>query len=198
MELPFHFSRFGDGEWNCIFGAQGHNCDKHEYFPDLGARLKQIIESRPKYMVGIQELALRGEHGAEIVNLTDQLKIDWFNADVLHKMSIYGRLGPFMNAIRRRRKIIVGPIYLMSIALGVKYHIPIEEKNCWLEYGAVKEILSYTVKPGDLVLLCAGMMSNVLVDDFKDHPVTMMDVGSLLDPYAGKFTRAYHKTLELN
>ena len=31
----YSFSRWGDGEWLCLLGAKGMNCDKHQYFPEL-------------------------------------------------------------------------------------------------------------------------------------------------------------------
>ena len=61
---PFSFSRFGDGEINCILGASPgqdatQNCDKHKYFKDMGMRLYKILESKPKYIMGMQSLAMR-------------------------------------------------------------------------------------------------------------------------------------------
>lgn len=198
MELPFSFSRFGDGEWNCIFGDSGYNCDKHDYFQDLGERLKKIVLSKPKYMMGIQELALRGKHGSEIVDMITPLDIPWYNADVLCKMSIYGRLAPFLQAIKKRQVLVVGPKYLQCLPIKIDSFVYVDDKNCWLEYEAVRDIIAHSLKAEMVVLFCASMMSNVLIDDFSTYPsVTLIDAGSLLDPYAGKFTRAYHKDLIL-
>lgn len=200
MQLPFSFSRFGDGEWNCIFGEAGRNCDKHEYFTDLGARLRKIVLSKPKYMMGIQELALRGKHGADIVEMIIPLDIPWYNAEVLCKMSIYGRLAPFIHALKKRKVLLIGPKYLMGVSdeMGFSCQIIVPELNCWTQYQRVKEQMYVELEEETVAVFCAGMMSNVLIDDFAAFPrVTCLDIGSLLDPYAGKYTRAYHTQLEL-
>ncbi|MEF8811131.1 MAG: hypothetical protein V5A47_09435, partial [Bacteroidales bacterium] len=49
---PFAFARYGDGEWNAIFGKDGTNCDGHEYYEDMGKRLADIVRSNPSYLMG--------------------------------------------------------------------------------------------------------------------------------------------------
>lgn len=41
--IPFTFSRFGDGEWFAIFGKKRSNCDQHIYYKDMGDRLRKIV-----------------------------------------------------------------------------------------------------------------------------------------------------------
>ena len=36
---PFHLSRWGDGEFLCMLGAKGHNCDDHDYTDELSHEL---------------------------------------------------------------------------------------------------------------------------------------------------------------
>lgn len=52
----FSLSRFGDGELNAIFGEKGANCDGQQYFPDLGSRLREILERRLGYLMGLQTM----------------------------------------------------------------------------------------------------------------------------------------------
>ena len=40
---PFSFTRWGDGEWGCAFGATGANCDSHIYFPEMKKGLNEAI-----------------------------------------------------------------------------------------------------------------------------------------------------------
>ena len=59
--VPFSFSRYGDGEWNAILGKPGMNCDGHEFFPEMGKLLKQTVLNPLDYFYAIQGAALRGE-----------------------------------------------------------------------------------------------------------------------------------------
>src|SRR5210317_64019 len=42
--IHFAFSRMGDGEFDCILGNTGANCDGHEYYKEMGIELGDIIE----------------------------------------------------------------------------------------------------------------------------------------------------------
>src|SRR5688572_2860694 len=85
----FKFARFGDGEFNCMFGKVGHNCDGHEYFPDLGTALNNAFYSDPQYMVGIQPLSVQGGlYQRAIIHSNGPKNI--YDADVLHSASIDG------------------------------------------------------------------------------------------------------------
>ncbi len=47
-KTPFAFTRWGDGEFNCIFQDSGRqfNTDCHNYFADLGAELRRVLFSQ--------------------------------------------------------------------------------------------------------------------------------------------------------
>lgn len=188
----FKFARYGDGEINAMIGKKGHNCDGHEYFPELGARLVQSVEQEPGYMVGIQPLSvshLRNEVDAYF----EGFKL--YNADVLHSASIDGVLDIFFHALEGRYLILVGPPHLADLFDCV--HIVIPSVNCWLYYDNIREQLAFHIKEDAVVLLCASMMSEVLISDFKDENCTMIDCGSLFDPYANVKSRKYHHKLKI-
>lgn len=196
-EEPFSFSRFGDGEFAAIFGVEGANVDGHSFYPDLGARLRDVVERKPDYMMGLQTQALLA-HGALPIRALSP-GIDWVLADSLHNASMEGCLGSFFDAIQRRKAALVGPqhLYEFSEAKGWA-HISVPSKNCWEQYDSILERLQEEVSGAGLVVLfAASMMSNVLIDDmYASWPAnTYLDVGSVLDPYAGVCSRAYHKEL---
>lgn len=194
----FKFSRFGDGEWNCILGKQGQNCDGHKYFPELGAALRRVVLSEPKYIVGMQPLSMSYERSEQIKEFCNGLKINWVNADVLHNASIDGRLGDFINAISGRYIILVGPVHLNRF-FSHSVHLVTLPQNCWLEYENIRQQIEFHIDGVDnaVVLLAASMMSEVLIDDFADHPHTFVDIGSVLDPYCGVKSRRYHHKLKI-
>jgi len=188
--VNFKFARYGDGEIFCMDGKIGRNCDKHEYFPDLGLALHRSLED-VNYMVGIQPLSV-----------SQGLQKDYFdgmtlyNADVLHNASIKGLLQEFLEYTGWRKVILVGPKHLEVLW---EYMILIPDLNCWTEYPKIKKILHSRLR-GErnwVVLLCASMMSEVLINDFKNSPHTFIDMGSVLSPYAGVKNRRYHQTLEI-
>lgn len=189
--IPFKFARYGDGEFNCMFGKQGRNTDLHEYFPDMGRRLMKALVNA-NYLVGIQPLALTLYPEKIEPFLTDK---QLCNADVLHNASIDKQLSTFKDALKGKYIIVVGPAHLASLFDGV--HIIIPSINCWTEYENVRQQIAFHIDGinNAVVILCASMMSEVLIDDFADEHHTFIDAGSVFDPYCGVKSRRYHHKL---
>jgi hypothetical protein len=191
--VNFKFARYGDGEFNCMFGKKGRNCDGHEYFPAMCERLNSALR-RADYMVGIQPLAL-SIYGERVNLLLEGLDI--YNADALHNASIDGQIRYFTKALNGRYVILVGPAHLAGFFAGV--HIIIPSVNCWAEYESIRQQMQFHIEGVNnaVVLLAASMMSEVLIDDFADEPHTFIDIGSVLDPYCGVKSRRYHHKLKI-
>jgi hypothetical protein len=194
----FSFARYGDGEWNCMLNKPGQNCDGHKYFPDLGANLRRVILSEPKYMVGMQPMSMAYEKTNEIKEFCTGLNINWVNADVLHSASIDGNLDQFINALKGRYIVLVGPSHLSKFFIGC-VHLLVPPVNCWLEYENIRQQIEFHIDGVNnaVVLLAASMMSEVLIDDFADLHHTFIDIGSVLDPYCGVKSRRYHHKLKV-
>lgn len=197
---PFSYSRFGDGEFKAVFGAEGVNCDGHRFFPDLGQRLTEILESKPGYMLGLLPQAVR-VHGVEpILALSDGIR--WVLANSLHLALLEGRIDPLFEALAGRNVLLVGPEHLREFAAARNWaYVPVASRDCWLGHaGVLDELCASLSDSGDVVLLCASMMSNVLIDDlYRDSPAhTYLDVGSVFDPFSGLNSRAYHDALDLS
>lgn len=192
----FKFARYGDGEFYCMSGKIGRNCDKHEYFPDLGLALNEAFYSDPKYMVGIQPLSVHGGLYQRAIQERSGPK-NIYDADVLHSASIDGRLDQFLECLRGRDTILVGPEHLRPLYLKTMI---IPDVNCWRDYQSIREQLFFKLYEAKdaVVLLCASMMSEVLIHNFRFLDHTFIDAGSVLDPYVGKFSRSYHHKLNLN
>ena len=194
-KINFSFSRFGDGEWNCIFNKKGSNCDGHTYFTDLGLSLKSVVESSPKYNVGLQNLGytLWKDEIDKIPN------IKFSDSDILHKASIKGLLPSLFESLNNRDIILVGPKYLSNLdRIKVKHHIIIPKHNCWVERMSVESSIRSMVKDNDVIIYSASMMSNVIIDSlYNDYTntITQIDCGSVFDPYVGLITRRYHENI---
>ena len=204
--VNFSLSRFGDGEWFCIFKSLGilkvnalYNTDKHNYFTDLGKNLARVVKSEPKYLFGLQRLAM-SIMGDTINQFLKGLKLNITNGDILHTASIKGQLQLFFDSMENREVILVGNDSLLSFKKINARLISIPLYNCWQKYGRIKSLLKNNVKQNVVILYCASMMTEVLIDDlwniYKDT-ITQIDCGSLFDPYVGRKTRTYHKNLEV-
>jgi hypothetical protein len=187
----FKFARYGDGEFNAIFGKKGSNCDGHEYFPDLGVKLKNSFSKRA--ITGIQPLALTLPYATEALKLLEGCNL--VNADVLHNASIDGQLYKMVEILKDRNVVCVGPAHLVPL---FDQMIIIKDKNCWLDYERTIENIRFLMEPDKVFLLCASMMSEVIIKHFEYETVTMIDCGSVFDPYVKINSRRYHHKLKLS
>lgn len=200
---PFAFSRWGDGEFKCLLKHRGQNCDGHEYDPLLGDKLADVLRSRPDYFLGLQPKAMN-DMGDAVNAWIEENRVGglpWINADIFHNASQSEKLQGFFDAIRGRQVIVVGPYWmrwmpssLMSFSLE-----QIPEQNCWKEYASILERIESRIFGGLVLVFCAGMTSNVLIDDLHirhGDSVTLIDMGSALDWYCGVKTRKYMKVMK--
>lgn len=194
--VNFSYARYGDGEWNCILQKKpgGQNCDGHQYFDDLGLSLRRILESRPNYYLGLQRLATEQNEGNKEFDWLVALN-KWTDNEIMHRASIKGKMRDFFDAILKRRVILVGNESLKNVPFKFDVFIEIPGKNCWEVYDNVRQAIAGEIECSDVILYCASMMSEVLIDAFSKCDVTQIDCGSVFDPYVGKQTRSYHKNL---
>ena len=141
--IPFSFTRWGDGEWIALSGGKGKNCDKHEYFSDMGKNLKDILNSNPPYYMGLQPLAQ---------NIMSRIilkynHINWIDSDIFHDASINGDFNKFFSACDGKNIILVAPDYMIGLNKFIKTitkHIIIPSVNCWLSKDKIlKKINEY-------------------------------------------------------
>ena len=207
IDNGFKFARYGDGEFNCMQGRSGHNCDYHNYYPDLGRELllSTISGAADRIYTGIQPLSLsQGVYKDLIGHLFSRRHHDLVNADVFHNASITGRLGEFMDIILSRRDdvILVGNEHfeeMKAFNMSKVRWICIHRVNCWLNYHDIRRKINQfdEERHDQIFLLCAGMMSEVIIHHFAKSRNTFIDMGSVLDPYCGVKSRKYHHKLSL-
>jgi hypothetical protein len=201
---PFSTSRWGDGEWNAIMGKNGRNCDGHEYYKDMGERLRKILDSRPEYYLGLQSLALKWKDHQRFKDLYQRNKWELDN-EIFTRLNRQNKMLDFMDLLETKIKkdvriMVIGnhSIYRVPFTYSSFVHIP--EVNCWLVYKQVKsEIQQYVEEYKSnliIILYCASMMSNVLIDDFYPYKnLIQIDIGSAFDPWVGVKSRTYMQEL---
>jgi hypothetical protein len=196
---PFSFSRFGDGEWNAILDKPGENCDGHEFFPELGADLRDALANKRPYLYGMQIRAVKCM-GKEMRRFMDRNKIDidWHDADVFHRCNNAGTLFPLVRQLRTMKVAIVGPSHLrdlMNSAFTYDGFIEVPPKNCYLDKEDIfRRIVGYYEKSGPVVFaFSASMTTNVLIH--RLYPIMgaacwLIDFGSLWDVFVGVKSRS--------
>lgn len=198
MDVPYSFSRFGDGEWNAIFRKPGSNCDDHQYFPEMGARLEAAVLQPYAYDYGMQSLALRTQR-FEIEELITDSKIKWFNADVFHKAFAHGLIGHMVQALKTKKVCLVGPLYLKDkrtkfLTTGGIVKVPL--KDCFLDIDRIRgEILRNQY--AEVFAFSCSMTANVLIHELFPYigmEKWLIDFGSIWDPCVDKPTRTVHET----
>lgn len=196
---PVVFSRWGDGEWSAILGKRGQNCDGHAYTAELQRDLTQVLEAKPEYYLGLQNAALR-RYGPEIEAWLEarQLDLPWVPSDLWHQASMRDQLESFLEVLRAREVILVGPARLRSLDLPfpLAAFIEIPLVNCHTAADRVVDLtcMHAMLHPQAIIALSASMSANVIVHRVhRQYPTTtLLDLGSLWEPYVGVATRAYH------
>lgn len=189
---PFAFSRWGDGEWLNVNKAKGANCDGNIYYEDLGDELKNIVSTKQDYYLGVQTLI---EYS---VNESKKYPQDWCDSDVFHKASMDGNLSDLFNELNDSHVVYIGNKDLSKLEF-INEFIEIPYNNVWKLRNDLYEKIENTFDGYKVYLFSAGMAANVFIHNMwmRDQNNTYIDVGSVFDPYVGKLTRGYHRSLNI-
>lgn len=197
----FQLSRWGDGELGALFNEKGHNCDGHKYFREMGLELYDaLIYQAQGYYHGILPCGIRA-YGEELNELMDTIHPEpaLFDGMAILKANRTRKLLPLLHELRKRKVLYIGPHRIMQTTLDMihwRSFIGIREQNCYLDInkiqsGICKEIDSF--RP-DVLCFSAGMTTNILIYRLlvsRHDNLTMLDMGSIFDPYSGKLSRKY-------
>ncbi len=197
----FSFSRWNDGQWRMILGkTEGQTGDRHKYSKVIGDDLRAVLLDKPKYMLGLQGLSLRGNLGKRVKNWIHDNDIEdltWFDADIFHRASMENRLDPIIQALSGREVIVVGPKHMEKLPFA-SHFVPIPKTDTYYEKRRIIEQIEGILKDLEpsVVSLSAGWTADLIVA--KMHPTfgdkhTFIDFGSVWDPYVGVFNRGYMK-----
>jgi hypothetical protein len=189
----FSFSRWGDGEFAALFGDAGANCDGVKYAPDMVTELSAILRTPPNYIIGKQPYHANLYNPARIEQI-EALGLQWANADLLHDASKAGKLKPFLKALDGHKVTIIGNPRLRKLDTFFDFDfVDVHGNDAWSQRH---ELLAQVPTSG-VVLFAAGITSNWLIDKVHGKGATLIDIGSLLDPFVGDRTRNYHKGVDV-
>lgn len=189
------YSRFGDGEWNCIIGKKGKNCDGHIYFKDMALNLKNILLSNPEYYTGLQNYAVRKLSGNETFDgLVGSRK--WEDNEIFTKASKGARINELTDALKTRYVIQVGNKNLRELRI-TPFFVEIPKLNCWLDRERILYDIKKLIKKDCVIIYSAGMPTKWFIDQLYSKDITQLDCGSVFDFYAGINSRVYMKGLKV-
>lgn len=173
----------------------------------MGTDLKAVLLARPTYVLGVQGLARRlwpGKIEAWVDN-AKLGKLDWIDADVFHNASRDGMLGPLVEALGKVDHVMAGPPHLARLDkfLGTAAFITVPPRNSYLAWERVVKDLCASVDgmpAGGVISISAGMPAKLIVHKLharygKRHSI--IDFGSVWDPYAGVKSRRYHQGMDV-
>lgn len=200
---PFAQANYGDGEWACILGHRGGNVNGEVYEPELRDALRKTLEDPVGQWCGWNPASLEEEASAWCAE--HGIDVPWVWKDTLSAANVNGALGPFFRACRTRDVTVVGPEHLSAIGdrvVGPFRHVIVPDSTAWETVEEVVARLRW--EASGLVLCAAGMGTNLIVDRLwrerrarrcmNPRPVTVLDVGAILDPYAGVYSRKGYRT----
>jgi hypothetical protein len=198
----FSFTRYGNGEWDCILGLYYRTRSGSQRFsPDLQAALaKTLLEHRGgSSYPAIQSTGYLERLGlmpkAERWLAENRLDFDWHGGEVFHYASRKGQFYPFVEALRMHRVVVVGPAHLMSLPFATVF-VPVRKNDCWQDVKTIeREVRRYN---NAVVLFSAGPTAKVLIHRLYPEiggSCWLLDMGSLWDPYCGVNSRKYHSSM---
>ena len=196
-------ANYGDGEWSCILGCPGQNCNGEHYTTELQKELIETILSPPEGFVWYgsnpgQKLRVAVENWIKD-NHAEQRA--WVYKEIISGANANGKLKPFIEAVRRRRVLLVGPEHLKNEAMhtlwNIEEQILVPTSNAFTTFGVTYDATLQAIQKNktNLVLVCSGMSAKPLIHKLaKVTTCSFIDMGATLDPYVGVWSRnAYRK-----
>ncbi len=196
-KTPISFSRWGDGEWSAILGRGEANCDGQAYTPELRMALAGVLHARPTYLLGLQPLAVRRFGPAMAHWLTrSALWPSWGHADVWVRLSTRGWLQAFVEPLRSRPLLMVGPAHLQGLFPTVA-QVVVPDVNAVADLPRMQAEIQAAIPrlgPDGVVMVSAGMGAKILIHEgVRQAPhLSWLDFGSVWEPYVGRANRRYH------
>lgn len=204
-----HFAQaaYRDGEWACMLGRDGVNANGEVYHPGLADALRHTLrEPVGQWCVFWQPVG--GRLGADLHQKArawiaeHYTGVPWIVDRPFAAANRMGVIAPFLRATRERRVVLVGPRHMDRLPRDVltpAVHVEVPDATAWRVTDDIVAEISDAVQPDDLVLFCAGMASNLMVHrlwPMLQDTVTLLDIGAVLDPYCGVYSRSTHRNPE--
>jgi hypothetical protein len=203
------FTKYGDGEYNCMIGRSGHNSDNDFYHPWLAHALKRSLiglAKKPNTYIGRWPDVVVPRYCDGIVKKHSRsLEIPWVSYHLILNHDVFLKHDYMYNFVKliihsKKKKILICNHKNARIKdfFRADVFIEIPSTNWSYEYNKWKNIVEKNVENGCIVLISGGMCSKVLINDITDkYNLTFIDLGSGFDLLARKVdSRGWKHTYE--
>lgn len=204
---PFTFARYGDGEWLTILGFYGmHNSNGCTFTRALSDDMRTALSYQNLYHHAILKIARRERHvlyngekhpyGGQVIDkwlYNNDIKMDWYDGDVLLEESLQGRLFPLIEQIREKRVLYVGNKRLKQLNMrGVGFfpytaYIEPEPQNAHKVIDDILYDIYRAIRKNEIDFIgwSSGLAAKVMIDEvYMRYPeITQIDFGSMFDGY---------------
>jgi hypothetical protein len=193
LEEPgFSFARYGDGTFFSLWGMEGFNCDKAVVSGDQAELLEATIRDN-SITHGMGDLAVSLGRAEEWL-VQKGIDIEWYDCNVLHTASVQGELNPFVQLLRKRKLLLIGPTHVATLkTIPITAFVTTHPTRAFYEVDSLEKKARNLIekKKIDTVCISAATAAPVLVSRLhKRYPeLNVLDVGSLWDVYVGRASR---------
>lgn len=185
------FTKYGDGEYNCMKGDRGHNVDHDTYHPWLGAALQRALVSlckKPNTYIGKWWTA-DASNFCDSVAAQNKVRVPWswyhlfMNDDNFLEHHYMHEFVSFVIKTDRKKIIICNSNNRKMKELfraDVLIEIP---SNSWsFEYTKWENIVAKHAEKDSIIMIAGGLCSKVLIDNITNmYDLTFIDIGSSFD-----------------
>ena len=201
----FTLVRYQDGEWSCMLRIEPHYSRKYRNGPrprlePLSDGLLKIIKQKPEYYISVNAGTFDERVGLAWPYLKDLKNL--IVGEIFRSVSVTKGLDDFINSIKNRLVILVGPDYLRKLKGFDREHIEtpmggLFEKTVMDEIEInLGSLLEKYKTNNPVVLYSCSFVAKIMCDKFYNkysNTITQIDMGAIWDPYCGIISRPYHK-----
>lgn len=188
-----NIARWGDGEWHCILSSKGINADKCSF--RIGrSPLLNALQQVDDVSVAMQPYAWRTMKKLiePAISRYAPHRASWWNADFMIDLVREARIAEFTKRLKDFEVMMVGPARHASLNLH-QHFIETPQRDACIGLRELESAIRRT--KADVVLLSVGFAATVLAHWLHDMPATVMDVGSVWDPFCGTKNRGLWRKL---
>jgi hypothetical protein len=229
-KTPWSLSRWGDGELRALLSENDKcwerlaklskawrkgktNKSGHHFPPELGEEIRRLLLSKPTHRLALGKRFADPEAKAPMLGMGRWTKkwlddhqlgdLVWDDMDMIVRALYQYRFEPFVDAMRSRRVVMVGPRHLKEFKLFPVTHIECPRRNAFKALSHLfRHVTDYLAKAGEhtVVSISMGPASPILVEMLWTHckrEHTIIDLGSIWDPFVGDISRRYMERTEL-
>lgn len=204
---PFAWSRYGDGSFGCALDTLYPGFGFQRFTPELRADARRALRDHydnPRYIMALAPSQHFGRYtmwGNVAHFLHDNgIDVEWVPTGTFVKALILGQMGPFIDALRNTKTLIVGPPKFAPLAQDVlpdAVFLPIPPRHCHANKDEIIQAILAQDLPA-VIAISAGPAAQPLIHALYpligEHS-TLLSMGSIWGPYVGTIEHECYRHL---